>query len=787
MLSGTNSYTGPTTIGGGSLIIAGAGSLGSGSYAAAIPNNGALVFNTTTNQILGGAISGNGSLTQSGNNLLTLTASNTYTGPTTISGGTLQLGTGQSGQDGSISNTSGLTNNATLVYDLSGNQTASYVISGSGSLITMGTGQLTLNAANSFSGNVTISAGTLTSATGNLVGNTALGENNVVTVAAGATLNIGGANGSGGQIGASQLNTIVVNGGTLNFELTNSDGWDGPYMGAFFLNGATVTSNGYSGPRWGYGQSSGTISTVGAPSTWSAPMWLVAGSGESLTFATSANLTVSGVIADFPGLGGLPLYQAGPGTLILTASNTYIGATFINGGTLQLGTGQSGQDGSLATSGIIDSTALVYDLAGGQNAAYAIGGAGSVTKSGPGMLVLSNTSNSYSGSTTVSGGTLVIAADSNLGAAPASPTPNSLVIQGGVLQTQGAVSLSANRGIGLGDNDATINVVSGVLIYAGAVGPAPGASFGSLTKAGSGTLVLSGANIYTGATSINAGILNVSGSLASTAVNVASGATLTTAGDGIIAGSATVAGGGAIDFSKNGLPAGVTSTLSLQGLTLGDNSANPARLTFDVNASSLPATDQINLGANTLTLNPSGVTVNIVAASLSPGMYPLITFGSLAGTGYFALNSADAHIGLSALSLINSNNALELEVSGNATPTLAYWSGKYAHSSGGNPFWGGYNASGIVTNWSTNAAGTVDAGQIVGGVTDVVFAATSAAGPINSVLDASYAINSLTVTTTAAVTIGGNGQSLTINAAASSSNLGYATGTGIVMPPGAGR
>ena len=245
-------------------------------------------------------------------------------------------------------------------------------------LVKTGPGTLLLTAANTFSGNVTVTAGTLTSATGNIVGNTALGQNNTVSVDAGAALFIGGVNGTANQIGASQLNTIVVNGGMLNFELSNSDGWDGPYMGEFFLDGATVTSNGYSGPRWGYGHSSGVISTVGAPSTWSAPMWLVAGSGESLTFAASANLTVSGTIADYPGLGGLPVYKIGPGTLTLSGSNTYLGTTTISGGVLQANDGvglpsSSNLDfgGSLATNsyGAVLQSSGTFDRSLGTNPA----------------------------------------------------------------------------------------------------------------------------------------------------------------------------------------------------------------------------------------------------------------------------------------------------------------------------------------------------------------------------------------------------------------------------------
>ena len=122
-----------------------------------------------------------------------------------------------------------------------------------------------------------------------------------------------------------------------------------------------------------------------------------------------------------------------------------------------------------------------------------------------------------------------------------------------MLQTQGEVALSANRGIGLGDSGTTINVASGVLTYNGAAGPAPGASFGSLAKAGSGTLVLGGANIYTGTPPLTR---------CSECCRFASQhggqrgrrGQPTAAGNSIIAGSVTVAGGGAIDFSKMACP-----------------------------------------------------------------------------------------------------------------------------------------------------------------------------------------------------------------------------------------
>ena len=73
-------------------------------------------------------------VTFNGNGITVLTGANTYQGATNISGGTLQLGDGTSGHDGTINATSGVTNNATLAYNLHGNQSVAYAISGGGNL-----------------------------------------------------------------------------------------------------------------------------------------------------------------------------------------------------------------------------------------------------------------------------------------------------------------------------------------------------------------------------------------------------------------------------------------------------------------------------------------------------------------------------------------------------------------------------------------------------------------------------------------------------------------------------
>ena len=65
-LTGTNAYTGTTTINAGLLVIGGAGSLGSGNYAGNLLNNSKLTFAGSTDQTLSGVISGAGTLTNSG-------------------------------------------------------------------------------------------------------------------------------------------------------------------------------------------------------------------------------------------------------------------------------------------------------------------------------------------------------------------------------------------------------------------------------------------------------------------------------------------------------------------------------------------------------------------------------------------------------------------------------------------------------------------------------------------------------------------------------------------------
>ncbi|MGA2253320.1 MAG: autotransporter-associated beta strand repeat-containing protein, partial [Thermoguttaceae bacterium] len=193
ILTGNNAYTGGTTINAGTLEATTTASLpgynapGSvtvnggilavqtrngtvgwsspqidGLVANANWNNGAgaLGFDTTSGDFTyGTSITQTMSLAKVGPNTLTLTGSNTYSGLTTISAGTLQLGDGTASHDGSIAGN--ILNNAALVYNLNGSQTYSGAIYGGGSLTKTGIGTLTLGGYNSYHGPTVISSGVL--------------------------------------------------------------------------------------------------------------------------------------------------------------------------------------------------------------------------------------------------------------------------------------------------------------------------------------------------------------------------------------------------------------------------------------------------------------------------------------------------------------------------------------------------------------------------------------------------------------------------------------------------
>ena len=235
-------------------------------------------------------------------------------------------------------------------------------------------------------------------------------------------------------------------------------------------------------------------------------------SGGNVTMGT-ATLTVVGTSSDVQPFAGVisgagALTIRGTGRLILTGANTYTGATTISAGILQLGNG--GTAGSIATSSalsIASGGTLVFNrsnaVAQGTDFASVISSAGALTQNGPGTLTLSG-ANTYTGRTTVNGGTLVLAFGTVSSNIIDSSSP--LTLGGGTLQltdtgtqTFGDLTTTASTGsrIVLG-NDQTLTL--GTLTAAGS---ASALNFNTAAGGANGATLGTGLILLTGQTADN--------------------------------------------------------------------------------------------------------------------------------------------------------------------------------------------------------------------------------------------------------------------------------------------
>ena len=302
-----------------------------------------------------------------------LTGNNNGIGGTTIASGTLQVGAG--GTAGSLG-TGPVYVADTLAFNLAGSVAVANPIGGGGSVVQAGTGVVTLLGANGFSGGLTVAAGTLQ------VGN----------------------GGSGASLAAS---SGVLDNGSLVFNHNDSEAFSGDISGS----GGLVQTGG------------GLLALLGNNNTYSGSTTISAGTlqvghgGSGVSIETSSGVLDNGSlifnnsdVTEFDGVisGSGSLTHLGPGTLILTGSNTYSGGTTISAGTLQVGNGGSGA--FLASPSVVlsaTSAALVFNPADSPTYSGVIGGIGGVTQAGPGTLTLTG-NNTYSGGTTISAGTLQV-------------------------------------------------------------------------------------------------------------------------------------------------------------------------------------------------------------------------------------------------------------------------------------------------------------------------------------------------------------------------------------------
>ncbi|APZ62452.1 fibronectin-binding autotransporter adhesin ShdA [Salmonella enterica] len=343
IVTGDNTYSGGTTISGGTLMADHADSLGTG----AVANSGVLQVGEGE---LENTLSGSGSLVKTGTGELTLSGDNTYSGGTTITGGTLTADHADSLGSGDIDNSGVLK---------VGEGDLENTLSGSGSLVKTGTGELTLSGGNDYSGGTTIIGGTLTADHADSLGTGAVANSGVL------------------QVGEGELENTLSGSGSLvktgTGELTLSGGND--YSGGTTIIGGTLTAD--------HADSLGT----GA----------VANSGVLQVGEGELENTLSGSGS---------LVKTGTGELTLSGDNSYSGGTTIIGGTLTADHADSLGTGAVANSGVLQ--------VGEGELENTLSGSGSLVKTGTGELTLSG-DNSYSGDTTIADGTLIAANVNALG------------------------------------------------------------------------------------------------------------------------------------------------------------------------------------------------------------------------------------------------------------------------------------------------------------------------------------------------------------------------------------
>jgi autotransporter-associated beta strand protein len=404
------------------------------------------------------------------------------------------------------------------------------------------------------------------------------------------------------------------------------------------------------------------------------------GGNYSGVISGSGGVVVSGGTQTFSGTNA---YSGGTlvssGTLIVantdpTGSGTGSGSVTVQpGGALQIG--DSGADGSIAAGVITNNGTLYLDRSDTFTLSAFITGTGGLNQEGAGTSTITN-ANSYSGLTTISGGTLLVSASGGLGTGPLSITSVAtalLELSGGITLTTGQITVSQKANgsdkPAIVNHDGT-NILTGAMTIMGGgtywnieteagdlilQGPISLAS--TLLNGGNRTLLLSGAgnaelwgninslsgettsvsiggggtwtfwgtNSYTGGTGLSAGQLNVNGALTGTSAVTVNGATLS--GNGFIAG-----------------PVAINANSSLLGnsalTSLAPSGAPAGQLTIS-NTLTLDPSSSTYLGVSDLGYD--GVT-GLSQVSLAGNLYVVVT-GPLIGGEAFKLFNAATYTG----------------------------------------------------------------------------------------------------------------------------------------------
>jgi fibronectin-binding autotransporter adhesin len=389
ILTADNSYTGGTAINAGTLQLGNGGT--TGMIAGNVANNGTLAFNRSDAAGFNGTISGTGGVSQDGGGTTTLTASNSYTGPTTLNAGTLLINGDQSAATGATMVNAGTLGGAGTI---------------GGDVSVAGGATLAPGAAPGIAGTLNIN-GSLALASGarldygfgqaNTVGGT---QNDLIRVAGdvtlGGTINV--TQTAGGSFGPGIYRVISYSGSLLGGTLSTGT----------LPSGSNTTVQTSIANQVNLVNAAGTLLTFWDGDAGGRDDGAIAGGNGTWRAGGDTNWTDAAGAANGPyANGGFPIFAGAPGTVTVDAS---VGTVSASG--MQFATSGYTVQGDAITLAGSDATVRVGDgTADGANYVATINaplsGSAGLNKTDLGTLVLGGTSN-YTGATTVAGGTLMV-------------------------------------------------------------------------------------------------------------------------------------------------------------------------------------------------------------------------------------------------------------------------------------------------------------------------------------------------------------------------------------------
>ncbi len=686
---GSVSGSGTLTLNSGAILsLAGNGYTGISVSNLAFGAQEAIIYTVTSDLRINSVISGSGGLTKSSNGVLTFNGVNNYTGATKVNGGVLRAGTTSAfGPNSAVS----LATTAGVVLDLAGfdnslgslsggsatagivslrgatltvgsdntDTTFAGLIYSTGSLVKTGTGTLTLSAANTFAGSTTINSG------GTLKGGIAAFLPAATALTVNGTLDLNAVAVTVGQFTGSGVVTNT-NATAVALTLGNFAGnFDTTFSGVFNSTtpaSLTLTKTG-----------GGTLTLTSAAGTATGAWTLNAGTIKLDYSAGSVTGNIMNQVATLTLQGGSLNVTGRSGAAVTQTLNAF--TLGVRGGQITLVDGGGGGSTLLNVTGALTTTAAggAMLITAPTNTSVTFATAADATGLlGAGRIVFSDgTAGGFNWATNSGAGSVTTGLGSytNLVASGSTSTINYLqtgTLVGGITASEAVNTLkitdvAAGGTLALAGN--VLTITTGGLLYTGANGYlissttgslksgvatnsdliihqygagtltisaiiADGTGASTLTKAGTGRLVLSGVNTYTGATFVDAGILSISnnnqlGNTLTSAINLTDGATLQT--------TATFSTG--------------THTYSLTG----------GNAMLDIAPATTLTINGVISGAGGLTLNNTG-TLSITAAATYTGA-TYVNSGTLqGGVATFINASTGGNLNVGASGLVEMNN-----------------------------------------------------------------------------------------------------------------------------------